>query len=182
MAEEQERPAERARHVQMLVMDVDGVLTDGKVLYGDQFEGVLFNVHDGTGIKYLHRSGIRTAIITGRDMPGVRARAESLGIEHVIQGAKVKLDAYDCLLQQTGLDDRSVAYIGDDLTDIPVMLRVRLAVAVPNASEEVFRFAHMVTGTPGGEGAVREVAEFILKAQEKWQTILARYLQSTETE
>lgn len=182
MADRQDRTFERARDVRLLIMDVDGVLTDGTVLYGEDFEAVFFNVHDGTGIKYLHRAGLRTAIITGRDMPGVRARAASLGIEHVIQGAKVKLDAYADIMERTGLEDGSVAYIGDDLTDIPVMARVRLAATVPGASEEVFEFAHMVTETAGGRGAVRELAEFILKAQDKWRKILSRYVQSTDTE
>lgn len=169
--------AQRATRISVLIMDVDGVLTDGTVLYaGSDVEGVFFNVHDGTGIKYLHRSGIRTAIISGRDVEAVSVRARSLGIEHVVLGAKVKLEAYEGLLPRLGVQDADVAYIGDDLPDIPVMRRVGLAVTVPNAVPEVLDQAHLVTRTPGGSGAVRELAEFLLKAQGKWDAILSRYL------
>lgn len=167
---------QKARKVRMVIMDVDGVLTDGRAFYGDAgFQGVFFSVHDGTGIKYLHRSGIRTAIISGRDVEAVRARAGTLGIEEVVQGAKVKLDAYEQIRGRAGLADDEMAYVGDDLPDIPVMRRVGLAVAVPNAVPEVIELADMVTERRGGDGAVRELAEFILKAQGKWQKILERY-------
>ncbi len=157
-------------------MDVDGVLTDGKAFCaGNGFEGVFFNVHDGTGITYLHRSGLRTAVITGREVGAVRERAQTLGIAEVITGAKVKLEAYEALRERAGLHDDEIAYVGDDLPDIPVMRRVGLAVAVPNAAPEVLEIADLVTHRAGGEGAVRELAEFILKAQGKWKDILGRY-------
>jgi 3-deoxy-D-manno-octulosonate 8-phosphate phosphatase (KDO 8-P phosphatase) len=171
-----EQATEKARRVRMVIMDVDGVLTDGRVFYGGDVQGVQFNVHDGTGIKYLHRGGIRTGIITGRSVRAVLTRAEDLGIEHVVQGAKVKLDAYDAIAERTGLPDECVAFVCDDLTDIPVLRRVGFAVTVPNAAAEVLQMADHVTEKCGGEGAVRELAEFILKAQGKWADILARYL------
>ncbi len=174
MAEDARR---RAARVRMVVMDVDGVLTDGRAFYaGSHVEGLLFNVQDGTGIKYLHRAGIRTALLSGRDLACVRRRAEVLDIPEVIQGAKVKLDAYKELTARVDLADEEVAYIGDDLPDLPVLRRVGLAVAVPNARPEVRQAAHLVTERAGGEGAVRELAQFILKAQDKWDGILARYL------
>jgi len=160
----------------MVVMDVDGVLTDGKAFCaGGGFEGVFFNVHDGTGITYLHRSGISTAIITGREVDAVQERARTLGIAEVVTGAKIKLEAYEGVRARAGLQDDDIAYVGDDLPDIPVMRRVGLAVAVPNAAPEVLDVADLVTQKPGGDGAVRELAEFILKAQGKWDQILDRY-------
>ncbi len=196
-----EDAVEKARKVRLVVMDVDGVLTDGKAIHLApvmrqrrltrrgfserlqnwlgllRFDGLEFNVQDGTGIKYLHRCGVRTAIVSGRDVEAVRERARVLGIEEVVQGAKVKIDAYEAVLARAGLGDDEVAYIGDDLPDIPVMRRAGLAVAVPNAAPEVIEHADLVTQRRGGEGAVREVAEFILKAQGKWQDILSRYIE-----
>ncbi|MGD2176079.1 MAG: HAD family hydrolase [Candidatus Brocadiaceae bacterium] len=173
---------ELARGVRMFIMDVDGVLTDGRILFVGDSEGVAFSVHDGTGIKYLQRCGVQTAIITGREVAAVRARARDLGIEHVVLGAKVKMQAYEEIRDRTGHEDEAVAYIGDDLPDIPVMRRVGLALTVPGAPTEVVETAHAVTGTPGGRGAVREAAEFILRSQHKWERILQRYLPPTEGE
>ncbi|MHC4481846.1 MAG: KdsC family phosphatase [Planctomycetota bacterium] len=165
-----------ARRIRMVVMDVDGVLTDGRAFYGpDGFQGLSFNVQDGTGVKYLHRCGVRTALISGRQVEAVRARAETLGIEDVVRGAKEKLEAYVALRERAGLEDEQIAYVGDDLPDLPVMRRVGLAVAVANAAPEVAEEADLVTERPGGSGAVRELAEFILKAQDNWEQILDRY-------
>jgi 3-deoxy-D-manno-octulosonate 8-phosphate phosphatase (KDO 8-P phosphatase) len=168
--------AERAARVRLVIMDCDGVLTDGRAIYissGD--EALAFNVKDGTGIKYLQRAGLKTAILSGRDVEAVRARAQTLGIKEVVQGAKVKIDAYEQILAHAGLADEAVAYIGDDLPDLPVMRRVGLAAAVADAVPEVTAAAHLVTERRGGDGAVRELAEFILKAQGKWEEILRRY-------
>ncbi|MFO8008101.1 MAG: HAD-IIIA family hydrolase [Candidatus Brocadiia bacterium] len=175
-----EEARERARSVRLVIMDVDGVLTDGRVLYSADREGVLFNVHDGTGIKYLHRCGIQTALVTGRNIQAVRRRAESLGIPHLVQGARVKMDAYEQVLADAQMPDEAAAYVGDDLTDIPVMRRVGLAIAVPDAVSEVLERVHAVTEKRGGHGAVREAAEFILKEQGKWQGILQRYFEPDE--
>jgi len=169
-------PTEKAAAIRLVVMDCDGVLTDGRAFYGsDGFEAVAFNVKDGSGIKYLHRSGIRTAILSGRNVEAVRTRADVLGIELVEQGAKVKIDAYERIIAQAGVTDGEVAYIGDDLPDIPVMRRAGLAVAVTDAAPEVIAAADLVTRRRGGKGAVRELAEFILRAQGKWEKILERY-------
>ena len=168
---------EKVLHVELLVMDVDGVLTDGKALYGtDGLIAVFFNIQDGTAIKYLQRAGLKAAIITGRDVEAVRARAHELGIADVLQGVKVKLEAYEALKERLGLQDEQIAYVGDDLPDLPVMRKVGLSVAVANARPEVLAAADLITETPGGEGAVREVAELILKAQGKWDDIMARYV------
>jgi 3-deoxy-D-manno-octulosonate 8-phosphate phosphatase (KDO 8-P phosphatase) len=168
---------QKATRVKLLIMDVDGVLTDGTAFYGSEgFEAIGFNVKDGTGIKYLHRSGIRTALLSGRNVAAVRERARVLGIDLVYQGIKVKIEAYEDLLRETGLTEDEVAYIGDDLPDIPVMRRVGFAAAVADAMPEVAPHADYVTEEPGGRGAVRELAELILKAQGKWADITERYL------
>ena len=168
----------RLRAVQLVAMDVDGVLTDGTALYGsDGFEGLLFNVHDGSAIKWLHRAGLRSALITGRSVEAVRARARTLDIELVYQGAKVKSEAYEQLLRDCGLPDGAICYVGDDLPDLPLMRRVGLAVAVANARPEVKEAAHVVTETSGGRGAVRELVELILKTQGRWEEVTQRYFQ-----
>ncbi|MFW6188927.1 MAG: KdsC family phosphatase [Planctomycetota bacterium] len=168
---------QRLRRVRLLIMDCDGVLTDGRAFYGsDGFEAVGFNVKDGTGIKYLQRRGVRTAILTGRDVEAVRVRARVLGIGHVVQGAKVKIDGYERIQQQVELPDEAIAYIGDDLTDIPPMRRAGLAVAVADAAPEVIETADFATERKGGDGAVRELAERILKARGEWDRILERYM------
>lgn len=167
---------EKLAAVKLVAMDVDGVLTDGRAYYGSNGEqGVFFNVHDGSGIKYLHRAGIRTAIISGRELEAISARAEVLGIELVFQGAKVKMEAYEELKRRAGLSDADICYVGDDLTDVPVMRAVGLAIAVANARDEVRELADIVTRAAGGDGAVREVSEMVLKASGKWDDILKRY-------
>ena len=168
---------EKARAITCVIMDCDGVLTDGKAFYAGNAKGVFFNVHDGAGIKYLGRVGLKTAIISGRDTEAVSRRAEELGIDEVIQGAKVKIDAYRELKERLDLRDEEACYIADDLTDIPVLRQVGLAVAVPDARPEVREMADMITETAGGEGAVRELAEFILKTQGKWDKIMERYVE-----
>ncbi len=170
--------AERARRVRLVIADCDGVLTDGRAFYGAEgFEAVSFNVKDGTGIKYLQRSGIPVAILTGRSVEAVRARARVLGIQQLEQGAKVKIEAYERIRARAELSHEAIAYVGDDLPDIPVMRHVGFAVAVADAVAEVLESAHWVTERAGGDGALRELAEFILKAQGKWSNILARYIE-----
>ena len=167
---------ERARKVRLLITDVDGVLTDGRIFLGpDGPTGTFFCVHDGTAIKYLRRVGIETAFLSGRESAAVAARARMLGIELLAQGAKIKMEAYRDLRTRAGVADEEIAYVGDDLPDMPVMRQVGLAITVPNARPEVFEVAHMVTERRGGDGALREIAEFILKAQDLWGNILARY-------
>ena len=168
--------AEKASRIKLVAMDVDGVLTDGKTYCRpDGSHIVAFDVHDGSGIKYLGRAGLETALISGRDVRAVRHRAETLGIDRVVQGAKDKLPAYRELRDEMGLDDEGVCYIGDDLTDLPVLRQAGLSGAVQDARPEVRREADLVTDAPGGAGAVRELAEYILKARGDWDSIMERY-------
>jgi 3-deoxy-D-manno-octulosonate 8-phosphate phosphatase (KDO 8-P phosphatase) len=169
---------EKLRKVQLLAMDADGVLTDGRAFYGSEgFDGVSFNVQDGSSIKWLHRYGLSTAIITGRTIGAVRRRAETLGIPHLYQGAKVKMEAYEKLKADTGLSDAVICYIGDDLPDVPVMRHAGVSATVADAPAEVAGVADIITEAPGGEGAVRELAEMLLKAQGHWETLLKRYFE-----
>ena len=164
------------KNIKLVIIDVDGVLTDGAIYIDSEGrETKAFNVLDGTGIAYLHRSGIKTAIISGRMCSAVIHRAKELGIEDVYQGALNKIDAYKEILEKHALRDEEVCYIGDDLIDLPIFHRVGFPVAVANASPIVKQQSIYVTKTKGGSGAVREVAEKILKFQDKWDFIMERY-------
>jgi 3-deoxy-D-manno-octulosonate 8-phosphate phosphatase (KDO 8-P phosphatase) len=167
---------ERARKTRMLIMDVDGVLTDGRIIqdsYGHELK--MFDVKDGHGIVMAHRAQLRTALISGRASETITRRAEELGIELVFQKIWNKLEVYEKILVDTELTHDEVAYIGDDVIDIPLLRRVGLAVAVADAVNEVKAAAHLITQRSGGQGAVREVIEFILRAQGHWDTLLERY-------
>ena len=167
---------ERARKIRILMMDVDGVLTDGRILrdsLGHELKS--FDVKDGHGIVMVHRAQIKTALISGQQSEATARRAEELGIELVFQKVWNKLEAYERILADTQLTHAEVAYVGDDLIDIPLLRRVGLAVAVANAVDEVKAVAHLVTRRPGGQGAVREVIELILRAQGQWESLLERY-------
>jgi len=160
----------------MVVLDVDGVLTDGVIRVGADGEEIKsFHAHDGAGIKYLIRAGIPVAILSGRRAKAVARRARELGIKPVLQGYKFKIDGLKKLTQATGIAANAMCYVGDDLPDIPVMRAVGLGVGVSDARPEVLRAADYVTLACGGRGAVRELAEKILKAQKKWGRIVARY-------
>jgi 3-deoxy-D-manno-octulosonate 8-phosphate phosphatase (KDO 8-P phosphatase) len=162
--------------IRAVILDVDGVLTDGSIYVGDDgAELKRFHSWDGAGIKYLLRSGVQVALLSGRRCEAVEHRARQLGITHVRQDAKDKLPAYEELLEELGLTDEVVCYVGDDLADIPVLRRAGLAVAVADARPEVRAIADEVTEAPGGHGAVRELAERLLKSQGKWEAILSRY-------
>jgi 3-deoxy-D-manno-octulosonate 8-phosphate phosphatase (KDO 8-P phosphatase) len=163
--------------IKMLVMDVDGVLTDGTIILdADGRESKRFCLLDGHGIRMWHRAGLESAIISGRESVATSVRAEQLSVKHVIQGQKKKLPAYEALLKETGLEARQTVYIGDDLLDIPLVKRAGLGVAVANAVEELKEASDMVTGRAGGEGAVREVIEYILKNTGRWTELMERYL------
>jgi len=171
---------ERARRVEFILMDVDGVLTDGQILLvpdglGGAREMKAFDVSDGVGITFAHRVGLRTGILTGRTSDSVTWRAKDLGIEVVEQGSHNKSDSYARIRNEHKLGDSIICYIGDDWQDLPMMRRVALAVAPANACEEVRKIAHIVTEKPGGRGAVREAIEFILKSQDKWNDAIKRY-------
>lgn len=168
---------ERASRVRLLILDVDGVMTDGR-LYLDHAgnEQKAFNARDGLGIKALQRGGIEIAIITGRVSAPVEQRALQLGIEHVYQGYEDKLTAFLELLEKTGLEPRHTCFAGDDWIDIPILMRTGLAVAVANAEQRVKQHAHWITQNKGGDGAVREVCNLILAAQDKEQLVLDHIL------
>ena len=166
----------RAARVKLLLMDCDGVLTDGRIWLTDEgTDQKSFNTHDGLGLALLHRAGLRSGVISGRTSPGLEKRAGELDIEFVRQGDPNKVAAFEEILRAAGVGENEVAFVGDDLTDIPLMLRVHLAVAVADAVEEVRGVAHFVTGRKGGRGAVREVIELILKAQGLWSELVEHY-------
>lgn len=160
-------PTEKARAIRLLILDVDGILTSGKLLYGT--EGVLidFHVHDGLGMKRLQQHGIEVAVITSRQSEAVTRRMQDLGITHLWQGQRDKLTAYDALKQALQLQDTEIACMGDDLPDLPLLQRAGLAVTVKQAPAAIRRAADWCTRTRGGEGAVRELADRLLKAQGK---------------
>jgi 3-deoxy-D-manno-octulosonate 8-phosphate phosphatase (KDO 8-P phosphatase) len=164
----------RARNIRVLLMDVDGTLTPGYVCLqtfpdSSVAEMKMFNAHDGAGVKLAGIMGLRTGLLTGRDSPATARRAREMAMEFVIQGQPKKLEAYKAILTRAGVTDDEVAYVGDDLPDLPLLQRAGLAVAVADAVVEVKRVAHYITTVRGGEGAVREVVELILKAQGKWK-------------
>jgi 3-deoxy-D-manno-octulosonate 8-phosphate phosphatase (KDO 8-P phosphatase) len=158
-------------------MDVDGVLTDGRIWLQSWPDGTAheikgFSAYDGAGLKLARAAGLRTGVITGRESAAMARRAKEADIEFVFQGRGEKLPAYEEILRTAKLKDEQVAYIGDDLPDLAILSRVGLAIAVANAVPEVKRAAHFVTKTSGGNGAAREVVELLLKSQDKWQEVL----------
>jgi 3-deoxy-D-manno-octulosonate 8-phosphate phosphatase (KDO 8-P phosphatase) len=170
---------ERASNIRMLVLDVDGVLTDGKLYFdhaGNEMKA--FNTRDGLGMKALQRCGIEVAVITGRKSEAVAHRMSRLGIKHVYQDREDKLNAFLHLLDATGLDAHQVCFAGDDWIDLPVLMRVGLAVSVADAEDRVRDHAHWITDRNGGDGAVREICNLILAAQGKDQFILDEILAS----
>ncbi len=162
--------------IRLFATDVDGVLTDGRIyIASDGTEMKAFHVRDGSAIKYAQRAGIPVAFITGRSSALVDQRAKELGVKDVFQGAIDKRIPFAELLERHGLTAREVAYVGDDLLDVPILRQVGFAVAVADARPEVIEVSHVVAEAKGGEGAVREVVETILKAQGLWDGILERY-------
>jgi 3-deoxy-D-manno-octulosonate 8-phosphate phosphatase (KDO 8-P phosphatase) len=167
---------DRLKHIRLLLLDVDGVLTDGSIIFdANGIETKCFNVRDGHGIKMLQRHGIEVGIITGRTSAVVDIRAKELGINLVYQGALRKLESYNDIKEKTGLDDSQIAYMGDDIIDVPVLRRVGFAAVPLDGMSEVRAAAHYVSSCGGGRGAVREVCEMILKGRGVWDEIVARY-------
>ncbi len=163
----------RAARIKLLLMDCDGVLTDGRVwLFENGEEQKGFHTRDGLGIDLLHRAGLRSGIISGRTSTAVERRAKGLGMSFIIQGCEKKQQAFAETLRQAGVENLEVAYIGDDLNDIPLMVQSGLGVAVADATLETREHAHYVTNAAGGSGAVREVCELILKAQGRWDEVI----------
>ena len=164
---------ERCAAIELLIVDVDGVLTSGGIVYGDpELEIKRFHVRDGSGLKMWHRAGKRTALLTGRSSPLVARRAAELGIAFVVQGATEKLPAYRRLLDEAGTVDEAVCYVGDDLPDVPPLSTCGLAVAVADACPEARHVAHYITRAQGGRGAVREIIEWILRCQGRWKDLV----------
>jgi 3-deoxy-D-manno-octulosonate 8-phosphate phosphatase (KDO 8-P phosphatase) len=161
---------ERCSAIDLLIVDVDGVLTSGGIVYGSpEMEIKQFNVRDGSGLHLWHLAGKRTGLLTGRSSPLVQRRAAELGIGLVVQGASEKLPAYQSMLAQANVGGEAVCYIGDDLPDVPLLRLCGLAVAVADACPEARAVAHYITQTPGGRGAVRETIELVLRCQGRWR-------------
>jgi 3-deoxy-D-manno-octulosonate 8-phosphate phosphatase (KDO 8-P phosphatase) len=174
--DQNEQLLKRAEKITLLLLDVDGVLTDGSLIYSGEGEALkTFNVHDGTAIKWLQRAGLEVALLTGRESKPLSARASELGIATVMTRAIYKLPIFTDFITARSLDPQTIAYMGDDLLDLPVMRRVGLALAPSDAAPEVRAAAHWVSSRPGGHGAVREACELILKAQNKWEQIIKPY-------
>jgi 3-deoxy-D-manno-octulosonate 8-phosphate phosphatase (KDO 8-P phosphatase) len=167
----------RAARVRLMIFDVDGILTDGSLHYAPDGELIkTFNVLDGHGIKLLQQSGVATAIISARKSAIVAKRAADLGIQHVFQGVHDKLEAFEQLLAKTGNARDACGFVGDDVIDLPILLRVGFAASVPNGHPEVKSRVHYVTQAGGGRGAARELCDFILRAQGNYEAALAPYL------
>ena len=168
----------RAARIRLLLMDCDGVLTDGRItLLAEGDEEKSFHTRDGHGLVLLHRAGLQSGIISGRTSTLVERRARDLGIAHVRQGTWNKIQDFEEVVAAASVREHEVAYIGDDVTDIPLMRRSGLSVAVSDATEDTRAHAHYTTRLPGGFGAVREVCELILKAQGRWKELMKRYIE-----
>ncbi|MGD8369169.1 MAG: HAD hydrolase family protein [Desulfobacterales bacterium] len=173
-----EQLTEALKRIRLLLLDVDGVLTDGSIVYNDRGEEIkTFNVKDGLGLRLLMKAGIEVGIVTGRSSRALYHRCQNLGISRLHEGVRDKVAALEAILVETNLTERQVAFVADDLPDLPMFPRVGLAVAVGDASKVVREKAHWITGAPGGKGAVREVCELILKAQGRWQQLVGNLSQ-----
>jgi 3-deoxy-D-manno-octulosonate 8-phosphate phosphatase (KDO 8-P phosphatase) len=171
-----EKLIEKMNPIRLLVLDVDGVMTDGKIIMNDMGREIKnFDVKDGHGIKILMRCGIDVILLTGRRSAVVEHRAKDIGIEEVYQGIFNKLEKFEEILQNKSLNYESIAFVGDDIVDIPLLKRVGFSVAVADATEDVKKCVDYITKKAGGDGAVREVCELILQAQGKWIDVAKRY-------
>jgi 3-deoxy-D-manno-octulosonate 8-phosphate phosphatase (KDO 8-P phosphatase) len=165
------------KQIKLLAMDVDGVLTDGSITVGpDGSEFKTFSLLDGHGIRMWRRAGLKTALISGRESAVTKQRADEMEIDFLYQPCQQKLDGFEKLLSDSQLEPKNIAYIGDDVLDIPLMKRAGFGIAVANAVDELKNHAHYVTSRPGGKGAVREVVEYILKNTGRWAELMERYL------
>lgn len=171
---------EKAARVTLLLLDVDGVLTDGRLVYdADGKEVKAFYVRDGHGIRLLQRAGVAVGIVTARRSAVVEIRARELGIDLVCQGASDKVAVWRAICDERRLTPEETAYVGDDIQDVPLLRRVGFAAAVADAEPCVLEAAHYIAGRSGGRGAVRDIADFILRARGAWETATAEYLAST---
>lgn len=168
---------DKVAKIKMLIFDLDGVFTDGSIIINeDGSESKVYNVLDGHGVKLWQRAGFKTAIISGRATKATSLRAQQLSIEYVFQGCKDKLPVFKSLLETVKLKPQEVAFIGDDVIDLPILTRVGFGIAVANAVDELKQYADYVTLLPGGKGAIREAIELILKTNGKWDSLMERYL------
>jgi 3-deoxy-D-manno-octulosonate 8-phosphate phosphatase (KDO 8-P phosphatase) len=168
----------KLRQLKMLILDVDGVLTDGRLWFdSDGHEYKTFHARDGHGIKLLQQTGVQVAVISGRSSPSVALRLQNLGIQHVYQGYDQKLAALADLMEKTSIGAEHIAHIGDDLLDLPLMRRVGVGIAVSDANFAVRQYADWCTQMPGGQGAVREVCDSIMHIQGHFNALLDTYLQ-----
>ncbi len=169
---------EKAKKLKLLILDVDGVLTDGRLFFDDNGkEYKCFHARDGHGIKLLRETGVHIAVISGRKSNSVALRMKNLGVELVYQGHENKIAAFNEIIQKLSLQPEQVAHVGDDLLDLPIMIRVGLSIAVNDANDSVKEYADWCTGTRGGQGAVREVCDFIMQSQGTFEDVLKRYMQ-----
>ncbi len=166
----------RARKIKLIMMDVDGVLTDGRIIFSSRGEELkCFNAQDGCGMVLAHRAGLKTAFITGRNSLILKRRAKEHSVNEIFQDVSDKIEVFHKLLKKYKLNPEEIAFLGDDLVDIKVMKRSGLAVAVADAVLEVKKIAHYVTRRNGGKGAIREVIDLIIKAQGKWEEVTKSY-------
>ena len=176
MIPQKQADIEKLRHIKLLLLDVDGVMTDGRIIYDDRGAEIKeFHVKDGLGIRMLILAGVQVGIVTGRSSPALRHRCNNLGIDIVFDGVRKKAMVLDDIIRSLALTPDQIAFIGDDLPDLPLMRRVGLCIAVGDAHPSVAGEAHMVTTANGGNGAVREVCDAILKAQGLWENALERF-------
>jgi 3-deoxy-D-manno-octulosonate 8-phosphate phosphatase (KDO 8-P phosphatase) len=167
---------EKAERVRLLILDVDGVLTDGRIVIDDNgVESKFFNEKDGHGLKLLMRAGIPVVLLSGRQSEATRHRATDLGISEVYQNIHRKAEAFDRIVREKQLEYEQIGYVGDDLVDLPVLKRAGFSAVVADAVSELIPHADFVTKRDGGRGAVREVVEFVLKVQGKWDEVISRY-------
>jgi 3-deoxy-D-manno-octulosonate 8-phosphate phosphatase (KDO 8-P phosphatase) len=171
----------QAAKVRLILFDVDGVLTDGKILlHADGTESKVFDIKDGTGIVWAQRLGLTVGFLSARSSAATSQRAAQLGITLVHQGVSSKLETYEQIADSLMLDDEEVAFMGDDILDLPVLARVGLATAPSDAAPDVRQRVHWVASAKGGDGAARELIELILRAQGLWETVMATYLQAAQ--
>ncbi len=180
VSEQPTNSLERAARIRLLLMDCDGVLTDGTVFFLPSPDGAIaetkgFDCHDGIALRWARQADIETGIITGRGGLAVQQRAKSSDMRYLVEGRTDKLASFEEILTDSGLCSEQVAYVGDDITDLPLLKRVGLAVGPANSRPEVREVAHWITPSSGGRGAIRDVIELLLKAQGRWEEITARY-------
>jgi len=167
----------KASKVRLLLFDVDGVLTDGKILlHGDGTEGKQFDIKDGIAMVWAQRAGLTVGFLSARTSPSTMQRAAQLGVTIVHQGVASKLETYEQILVDLAVEDAEVAYMGDDIVDLAVLGRVGLSASPADAVEDVRTRVHWISGAPGGRGAVRELIEVVLRAQGRWDTLVASYM------